>query len=47
MDGNAEGDGPHNLLEQLDDSIKHFEVTHPDLTDMLGRLLNALGSMGI
>lgn len=47
----------HNFLEQedgepaffgeLEDSIKHFELTHPSLTRVLSEMLNTLNNAGI
>jgi chromosome segregation ATPase len=36
-----------SLLERLQDSINHFEATHPRLTTALSQLLNALNNAGI
>jgi hypothetical protein len=38
---------PHALLERLDEAAKRFEVTHPDLTGVIGRVVDALSTMGI
>jgi uncharacterized protein DUF4404 len=38
---------PHRLLEQLDDAAQRFEVTHPDMTGVIGRVIDALSTMGI
>ncbi|MGA2112884.1 MAG: DUF4404 family protein [Anaerolineales bacterium] len=34
-------------LQHLEDSIRHFEVTHPHLTGMLSSLFEALSNAGI
>jgi hypothetical protein len=36
-----------SLLERLQDSIDHFEVTHPGLTTALSNLLRTLSNAGI
>jgi hypothetical protein len=38
---------PHPLLERLDEAAKRFEVSHPDLTGVIGRVVDALSTMGI
>jgi hypothetical protein len=38
---------PHPLLERLDDAAKRFEVSHPDLTGLIGRVVDSLSTMGI
>jgi hypothetical protein len=35
------------MLENLTSSVEKFEVTHPTLTSVLGRLVDILGQMGI
>lgn len=35
------------LLERLDDATHRFEVTHPDLTGVIGRIIDSLSAMGI
>ncbi|MDB5987380.1 MAG: hypothetical protein JWR16_2433 [Nevskia sp.] len=35
------------LLENLSDSIRRFEVQHPSLTASLSEVLNSLSTMGI
>ncbi len=35
------------LMQGLEDSIRHFEVTHPALTEALSDLLTALSNAGI
>ena len=34
-------------LERLSSSIEELEVSHPDLTNIIGRIAVALGNMGI
>ena len=34
-------------ITRLEDSIRHFEVTHPNLTAALSQLLNILNNAGI
>ena len=36
-----------SLLQQLEDSVDHFEVTHPTLSATLSKLLAILGNAGI
>jgi len=36
-----------SIIRRLDDSIDHFEVTHPNLTAMLSRMLDILNNAGI
>ncbi len=35
------------MLERLQDSIDHFETTHPDLTLMLSQMMTILSNAGI
>jgi hypothetical protein len=35
------------LIRGLQDAIRHFEVTHPELTSALSRLLETLSNAGI
>lgn len=44
-DERAETDEP--LLERLQDSIDHFEETHPQLTLMLSQMMTILSNAGI
>jgi signal transduction histidine kinase len=36
-----------SLIASLTKSVEHFEVSHPTLTSVLGRLIDILGQMGI
>ena len=36
-----------SLLERLQESIEHFEVTHPTLSTALSQMLNSLNNAGI
>jgi hypothetical protein len=36
-----------SVVNRLEESIEHFEVTHPDLTMLLSRLLETLSNAGI
>jgi Domain of unknown function (DUF4404) len=38
---------PHPLLERLEDAEKRFEVSHPELTGVIGRVIDSLSTMGI
>jgi hypothetical protein len=40
-------DTPDNVLEQLQESIEHFEETHPTLTMTLSQMLTVLSNAGI
>lgn len=35
------------VIGRLDESVRHFEVTHPNLTAALAQLLNILNNAGI
>ena len=43
---NGESDDD-SLLERLQESIDHFEVTHPTLTSALSNIMTALNNAGI
>jgi len=44
----SEGEGSDDsLLERLQESIDHFEVTHPALTSALSHIMTALNNAGI
>jgi len=36
-----------SVLERLQESVEHFEVTHPALTSILSHLMTALSNAGI
>jgi hypothetical protein len=36
-----------SVVKRLEESIDHFEVTHPDLTMLLAKLLETLSNAGI
>jgi len=40
-------DTPDSVLEQLQESIEHFEDTHPSLTMTLSQMLTVLSNAGI
>jgi len=40
-------DTPDSVLEQLQESIEHFEETHPTLTMTLSQMLTVLSNAGI
>jgi hypothetical protein len=44
-DENTETDEP--MLERLQDSIDHFETSHPQLTLMLSQMMTILSNAGI
>jgi len=37
----------HDLLESLQESVEHFEVSHPTLTKVMNNLINTLKNIGI
>ena len=41
------GQGYHSLLERLQDATQRFEVSHPELTAVIGRVADSLSNMGI
>jgi len=41
------GQSDDSLLERLQESIDHFEVTHPTLTSALSHIMTALSNAGI
>ncbi len=45
------GEQPAHLrastLKRLERAISHFEVTHPDLTELLAKVMNDLSNAGI
>ena len=41
------GDSEDSLLERLQESIDHFEATHPTLTSTLSHIMTALNNAGI
>ena len=44
----SEGEKPTDpLLERLQDTIDHFEVTHPEFTTVLSQIVSALNNAGI
>ena len=36
-----------SLRESLEDSVEYFEASHPAITDLMKRLIQALSDMGI
>jgi hypothetical protein len=38
---------PFSLNQRLQSALDHFEVTHPDLTMLISRLLESLSNAGI
>jgi Domain of unknown function (DUF4404) len=47
LQDSEEAGADDSMLERLEDSIDHFEESHPDLTSMLSNLINALNNAGI
>jgi hypothetical protein len=41
------GRSPTNVLDQLQDTIDHLEVTHPTITAILSQFLTTLSNSGI
>ncbi len=39
--------GDEYLVHELTEALEHFEETHPQLTDILGRMSDLLSKMGI
>jgi endonuclease III len=37
----------HSVREQLEEGVERFEVSHPELTAVMARLIDALSNMGI
>jgi hypothetical protein len=44
---NVSGQGYRSLLERLQDATDRFEVSHPQLTAVIGRVADSLSNMGI
>ena len=38
---------PSTLIERLESDLNHFEVTHPELTTLISKLLDTLSNAGI
>lgn len=38
---------PAAMLDRVRDAMDHFEESHPDVTRVLGRVVDALSNMGI
>lgn len=49
LDGTTQGQegSHHSLLEQLEESIRYLEVTHPTVTLTLSKILESLSTAGI
>ena len=45
--GDVPPDHQASLKENLQDSVQHFEASHPTITALMNQLLKALGDMGI
>lgn len=45
--GTAETDVAEPVLERLQDTIDHFEATHPTLTTVLSEMMTILSNAGI
>ncbi|MGE3620995.1 MAG: DUF4404 family protein [Acidimicrobiia bacterium] len=40
-------DDEDGLVDDLRDGVRRFEVTHPELADLIGRAADALSSIGL
>jgi len=38
---------PASMMHRLERAISYFEVTHPDLTDLLAKVMNDLSNAGV
>jgi uncharacterized protein DUF4404 len=47
LERSEDGDSDDSLLERLQESIDHFEATHPTLTSTLSHIMTALNNAGI
>ena len=47
LERSEDGDSEDSLLERLQESIDHFEATHPTLTSTLSHIMTALNNAGI
>ena len=47
LERSEEADVDESMLQRLQDSIDHFEVTHPDLTSALSHMMTILSNAGI
>ena len=45
--GKAPAPGSDSVVTQLEDAVQRLEVTHPDLTAVMGRVIKSLSDMGI
>jgi hypothetical protein len=36
-----------SIVHRLESAISHFEVTHPDLTDLISKVTNSLSNAGV
>lgn len=37
----------HDLVEDVEDAIRHFEISHPTLAGVLNNIMTTLSNMGI
>lgn len=47
LDRSDDAESNDNLLDRLQDTIDHFETSHPTLTAALSQMLNSLSNAGI
>ncbi len=45
--GKAPAPGSDSVVTRLEDAVERFEVSHPALTAVMGRVIKSLGDMGI
>ena len=46
-DDQEAGESTESLLHRLGDATRHFETSHPNLTQAVGQVADALSGMGI
>ncbi len=42
-----EVEAEEGLVDELRDSVRHFEASHPELAAAVGRVADAFGSIGL
>jgi len=47
LDSDQKSELHHSILERLSGLTSHFEEEHPALTEAIGRVVHALGQLGI
>ncbi len=46
-EGGVPAQAQPNMIERLEESIDHYEISHPDLTMLLAKVLSTLSNAGI